>query len=408
MMAGSKLFNDTEGIVWRMFADGSARSIRNVTLNNGYPLNARNFMPVGMTNLYEVGLVANEESDLSKGYNQMTVEFYISYAVVGAKSAEDFYFAVAVNGTSQETNNTFDNVWSNGESKTQKPSASAWVTAKQASEVELKDELESVNGKFKATTTLGDGTYLKGVTFVGDTVTEGAYGEYTMANPENQKTLTANYNGKTKQVKVISSIGVDGVIDSIYDKHFNYSVSYNDGSADITVYLFEAKDALYLAFDVAETGATKYLINTGSGNQGTAGINLFVKNNTVEDGFKGYYYRAWASGIVRLKDLSAVNNDFYPNNPTTVNYFKGNISVASGDKSKDDNITSYVLEWKISYASVGAESANDLSFVFGWITADQKDAVYVKTTGETVEVLASNLNALTDENIWYSYSEILM
>lgn len=402
MMAGEKLASDDQGICWRMFADGSARSIRNVTLNNGYPLSARNFMPVGMSNLYEVGLVANENGN---GYKQMTVEFYFSYAVVEATSAKDFYFAVAVNGTGV-TNNTLNNAWLTGESNTQKPSEDAWQTVEQINNLELKDQLESVNGKFKASTTLAEGTYLKGVTFEGDTITEGAHGEYTVANPQVEKVLTAHYNGKTKQVKVVSGIGLDGVVDAIYTNKFDYSVSYGDGAADISAYWHEGQDAIYFAFDVTETGAGKYLVNTGSGNQGTAGVNFFVKNNTITEGFKGYYYRAWASGLVRFKDLSTANGNFYPGNPTTLNYFAGNKTVASGDTSKDDNITSYVLEWKLSYASLGVTNASQLSFAFGWITANQLDAIYVKDTGATREVSAANLNALSDSTIWYSYAEL--
>lgn len=205
---------------------------------------------------------------------------------------------------------------------------------------------------------------------------------------------------------------LDGAIsENEYPNHMTYSVSTSTGQgmAEIRLYWRAEEDAIYFAFDVTETGPSKYLTNTGNGNQGTAGVNFFVKNHTLTDGYKGFYYRAYASGIVRYKDLSKIGSDttYYPGSPMLLNYVAGSHSVESRDTTKDDNITSYVIEFKISYASVGAESANDLSFVFGWITADQQDRAYERETGYTTAVSASSLTDLTKEKIWYTYGQLL-
>ncbi len=126
MMAGKGLSYDANGVYWRLFADGSSRSIRGLG-ENVYPASERSYMPVGSNPLYATGVKAIDVNNLTKGYNQLTVEFYIPYASVGATSADDFYFTIALNGTgAAPANGTLNNVWQNGSMLTQNPSADAW------------------------------------------------------------------------------------------------------------------------------------------------------------------------------------------------------------------------------------------------------------------------------------------
>lgn len=337
IMTDSTLNNNTNGIIWRVFADGSARCLRDLTQNESAPLQARNYRPQGVTNLYSVGTVANDATDLSKGFKQMTLEFYFPYAMVGVENADDFNIAVALNGTGTNTNATLDKVWSNGETKTQTPTATAYYTI---SEI--------------------------------------------IAGPV---------------------VFVDGVVDTAYTNSMNYNMAVDGkGSANITVHWLERNNAIYFAFEVKEDVAKK-LTNTGSGNQGTAGVNFFVKNVNAETP-TGFYYRTYASGIVRLKDFSKFGTDthYYPGSPMTIGCIKGSETVASGVTVNE--ITSYVIEYKIPYDSVGATSAEDLAFVFGWISVEPEDYAYDRTNGATVKLSAATHDDLTKESIWYTYAQL--
>ncbi|MFQ9738669.1 MAG: hypothetical protein ACLR06_13775 [Christensenellaceae bacterium] len=64
------------GLWWRVFSDGTARQETN--LNAGAPSAERYASPVG-SSAFAVGLVPNDENDLTKGYKQMTLEFFVSY-----------------------------------------------------------------------------------------------------------------------------------------------------------------------------------------------------------------------------------------------------------------------------------------------------------------------------------------
>ena len=59
---------------------------------------------------------------------------------------------------------------------------------------------------------------------------------------------------------------------------------------------------------------------------------------------------------------------------------KGSHTIERGG-SQLDNITHYVLEWRIDCAAYGAESAADLHFMLGWINASMGDRAYGKASG---------------------------
>ena len=275
--------------------------------------------------------------------------------------------------------------------------------------------------EFKITYASVGAQSLDDLSFVFGWITSG--GVDTVYDWKNNATYWTDGSDNSKRLNVINSENywtslvdqgtIDGVISANeYTSTMSYSPSTSNaetmGTANVNVHYKADEDAIYLAFEVTETGATKYLTHTGSGNQGTAGVNFLIKNNTVTSGYKGYYYRAWASGIVRYKDLSKIGTDttYYPGNPMLLNNVAGSHSVAVGDSTTDDAIISYVIEFKVTYESVGATSADDLSFAFGWITATGEDRVYERTTTNTAALSAASLNDLSKEAIWYTYAQL--
>ena len=369
------------GLWWRVFSDGTARQETN--LNAGAPSAERYASPVG-SSAFAVGLVPNDENDLTKGYKQMTLEFFVAYSAVNAADAAHFYIAVGANGTKAD-NTTLAVRWPDNTGTT-KPAAGNWTSAAAAADFALQDVnavSESGTARFKLIAAFSEYAYVKGAVFTGGAVTEGDYGEYAFET-ETAVTLTASWNGKTATVSVSipseASPMLDGVVsENEYTGYFSFTTSMGKDSADyaaIKIYYYAGKTAAYLAFDVTEN-TPAYVKNTGSGNQGTAGIDFAV---ATADLSRADYYRAYASGAVRSQAFNGNTFGAPGTYSAAVDFMKGSHTIERGG-AQLDNITHYVLEWRIDCAAYGAESAADLHFMLGWINASMGDRAYGKASG---------------------------
>ena len=369
------------GLWWRVFSDGTARQETN--LNAGAPSAERYASPVG-SSAFAVGLVPNDENDLTKGYKQMTLEFFVAYSAVNAADAAHFYIAVGANGTKAD-NTTLAVRWPDNTGTT-KPAAGNWTSAAAAADFALQDVnavSESGTARFKLIAAFSEYAYVKGAVFTGGAVTEGDYGAYAFET-ETAATLTALWNGKTATVSVSlpseASPVLDGVVsENEYTGYFSFTTSMGKDSADyaaIKVYYYAGKTAAYLAFDVTEN-TPAYVKNTGSGNQGTAGIDFAV---ATADLSRADYYRAYASGAVRSQAFNGNTFGAPGTYSAAVDFMKGSHIIERGG-AQLDHITHYVLEWRIDCAAYGAESAADLHFMLGWINASMGDRAYGKASG---------------------------
>ncbi|MBS1305806.1 MAG: hypothetical protein HP036_02850 [Clostridia bacterium] len=369
------------GLWWRVFSDGTARQETN--LNAGAPSAERYASPVG-SSAFAVGLVPNDENDLTKGYKQMTLEFFVAYSAVNAADAAHFYIAVGANGTKAD-NTTLAVRWPDNTGTT-KPAAGNWTSAAAAADFALQDVnavSESGTARFKLIAAFSEYAYVKGAVFTGGAVTEGDYGAYAFET-ETAVTLTASWNGKTATVSVSipseASPMLDGVVsENEYTGYFSFTTSMGKDSADyaaIKIYYYAGKTAAYLAFDVTEN-TPAYVKNTGSGNQGTAGIDFAV---ATADLSRADYYRAYASGAVRSQAFNGNTFGAPGTYSAAVDFMKGSHTIERGG-AQLDNITHYVLEWRIDCAAYGAESAADLHFMLGWINASMGDRAYGKASG---------------------------
>ena len=333
---------------------------------------------------FAVGLVPNDENDLTKGYKQMTLEFFVAYSAVNAADAAHFYIAVGANGTKAD-NTTLAVRWPDNTGTT-KPAAGNWTSAAAAADFALQDVnavSESGTARFKLIAAFSEYAYVKGAVFTGGAVTEGDYGAYAFET-ETAVTLTASWNGKTATVSVSipseASPMLDGVVsENEYTGYFSFTTSMGKDSADyaaIKIYYYAGKTAAYLAFDVTEN-TPAYVKNTGSGNQGTAGIDFAV---ATADLSRADYYRAYASGAVRSQAFNGNTFGAPGTYSAAVDFMKGSHTIERGG-AQLDNITHYVLEWRIDCAAYGAESAADLHFMLGWINASMGDRAYGKASG---------------------------
>lgn len=369
------------GLWWRVFADGSVRQESN--LKAGAPSAERTDVPAG-SSAFAVGLVPNDGNDLSKGYFRMTLEYFVEYSAVGASGADGFYLAIGANATKND-NTTMAVRWMDG-SGTTVPAGDNWVRAYDAEHFTMRlTDVYAVNGKgtFKAGATLSEYVYLKGVSFDGASVTEGDFGTYTVSVTEKTTAVTA-VRGELdasftvfneKEPVLDGAVGADEYEGCLTLSTKGTGKTESDYAA-ITVSYYVGVDCMYLAFNVTENTAHT-LTNTGSGNQGSAGINLAV---STKDFGTANYYRAYASGIARTY-IGFNGKPFGAPNALSgsLPYMKGSYTVASGETVAD--VTHYCIEWKIGYDAYGASSADDLYFLLGWITAGSADRVYDKTTG---------------------------
>ncbi|MFQ9738667.1 MAG: hypothetical protein ACLR06_13765 [Christensenellaceae bacterium] len=123
---------------------------------------------------FAVGLVRNDENDLTKGYKQMTLEFFVAYSAVNAADAAHFYIAVGANGTKAD-NTTLAVRWPDNTGTT-KPAAGNWTSAAAAADFALQDVnavSESGTARFKLIAAFSEYAYVKGAVFTGGAVTEG-------------------------------------------------------------------------------------------------------------------------------------------------------------------------------------------------------------------------------------------
>ncbi len=405
MMASTPSATDTNGIWWRMFADGSARCVRDLT--KGAPLNERTKTPLGSSS-YAVGLTPVDAENPAEGYSRMTAEFFIPYAAVGAAGAEDFYFVVGAVGTKVSDNSSLAIRWADG-SAVAKPADALWTSAASAGANRLQDQTVTVTSEeggcsFKVKTSVGEYTYAKGLNFVGGgTVAEGVFGTYTCTLTQ-PATLTATRGGQTVTVTVVynAALSLDGTVnDGEYTGHFTYRIGgtgigkdAND-YADIKVSYYLSSSALYLAFEATENTA-KTLTNTGANtNQGSAGMDFVVAS--AEN--KASYYRAYASGLMRKKSVATIATGSFgaPAAPAAENFMRGSHTVEAGQTQS--GITQWAMEWKIEFSAHGVSSADDLRFLFGWINANNADRFYGKLTGQT--------NAITSYGEYFSLADII-
>ncbi|MGN1078507.1 MAG: hypothetical protein ACI4ST_08310, partial [Candidatus Gallimonas sp.] len=215
----------TTGIWWRVFADGTARE--NTNLTQGAPLTARTTSPAG-SSAFAVGLVANDESDLSLGYKQMTVEYFVEYSAIDATGAEDFFLAVGANDTNS-SNGTMAVCWMDRSTVTV-PAEENWVTAGAVEGLQMSvSDVSAVEGNatFKAGTTLSQYAYLKGVTFAGAEVSEGGYGRYTVSVTEGTTSVTATLGALSDEFVIVNrTVSLDGAIgENEYAGYFTLSAT---------------------------------------------------------------------------------------------------------------------------------------------------------------------------------------
>lgn len=386
------------GLWWRVFADGTVRTSTNLAA--GAPSTDRTDTPVGSL-AFKVGLVANDEQDLSKGYNRMTAEFYVPYSAIGATNAENFFIAIGAIATKSD-NTSMATRWMDG-SATTIPVAQNWLTAAKIVGAAPADQsviaAEGV-ASFRVGSALSEFVYFKNVTFGDKVVTEGKNGYYTYTmTGTGTEVLTATAGEKTASITLVyeGAPTLDGTVSADeYEHSFSFSTAGagkdDNDYATVTIDWIERTDAIYIAFKVSENTA-KTLTNTGSGNQGTAGVNFVISNAGFET---SDYYRAYASGLARSR-YDFGGGSYVPGAPAELDNMKGSEALpASGETAT--GITEYVLEWKISFADFGVDRADGLYFLFGWINSGSADRVYDKTDGtvkSTDSVIATLDNYLT-------------
>ena len=253
---------------------------------------------------------------------------------------------------------------------------------------------------FRVGSALSEFVYFKNVTFGDKVVTEGKKGYYTYTmTGTGTEVLTATAGEKTASITLVyeGAPTLDGTVSADeYEHSFSFSTAGagkdDNDYATVTIDWIERTDAIYIAFKVSENTA-KTLTNTGSGNQGTAGVNFVISNAGFET---ADYYRAYASGLARSR-YDFGGGSYVPGTPAELDNMKGSEALpASGETAT--GITEYVLEWKISFADFGVDSADGLYFLFGWINSGSADRVYDKTDGtvkSTDSVIATLDNYLT-------------
>lgn len=401
------------GLWWRVFADGTARTNTNLTQNA--PSQERTETPVGSL-AFEVGVVPNDASDLSKGYNRMTVEFYVPYAAVGASDAEDFWFAFGQFATNQGSNTSSWTVWADGTMPDPAvPTQESWFLLSDVAGADLADaSVTAYNGAaaFRVGAAFSPYVYYKGVSFTGGEVSEGAYGVYTCTmSAQEPQTLTASLGESTAQIALgYRSVSVPALDGTVGESEYEHSISFSTvgfGNSDsdfatVVVSWTVAADAVYFAFDVTENAAA-YTTNTGSGNQGSAGVNFVVSKINLAS---ADYYRAWASGAARTY-MNFNGNTFGAPNAyaASLDYMAGSHTIAQGG-DRIDNITRYALEWKISYSDYGVSGADELYFLFGWINGGQADRAYGKVSGMS-NVTTNTACVLHDFSEYFSIADLL-
>lgn len=91
------------------------------------------------------------------------------------------------------------------------------------------------------------------------------------------------------------------------------------------------------------------------------------------------YYRAYATGKARIKQNFGGKAFGAPNSDVAeFNYLCGSVRVENGQA---DDISAYVLEWRVDYADYGVNGADELYFLFGWINGNQADRGFSAATG---------------------------
>ena len=253
---------------------------------------------------------------------------------------------------------------------------------------------------FRVGSALSEFVYFKNVTFGDKVVTEGKNGYYTYTmTGTGTEVLTATAGEKTASITLVyeGAPTLDGTVSADeYEHSFSFSTAgagkTESDYATVTIDWIERTDAIYIAFKVSENTA-KTLTNTGSGNQGTAGVNFVISNAGFET---ADYYRAYASGLARSR-YDFGGGSYVPGTPAALDNMKGSEALpASGETAT--GITEYVLEWKISFADFGVDSTDGLYFLFGWINSGSADRVYDKADGtvkSTDSVIATLDNYLT-------------
>lgn len=390
--------NATQGLYWRMFADGSSRS--NVYLSGfNDTIERTTEKPMGSF-AYAVGTVA---ADSGNGYKQMTAEFFVPYSAVCATGANNFYIAVGAIATLDSDNTSRAVRWMNNSATI---ADDCWLTIADIVAAQPADSIvTAVNGgaSFRVGSELSEYVYYKGATFGEADVTEGEFGyySYTMSGTE-AEALTATVGNATAQIALTYEIGqvLDGKIST---GEYEHSFSFEPASGDmVTIRWTQTADAIYIAFDVVSS-EERTLTNTSSGNQGSAGVNFVVStvnSDSTNFGDVRNYYRAYASGLVRMRANFTTTGTFAPDStPTTLDYMVGSHVVESGET--ESGITEYVLEWQISYADYGVESADDLYFLFGWMTSGGGDRGYGKVSG------LQTINTGSLSSIVFDFSEYM-
>lgn len=67
----------------------------------------------------------------------------------------------------------------------------------------------------------------------------------------------------------------------------------------------------------------------------------------------------------------------------------GSVRVENGQA---DDISAYVLEWRVDYADYGVNGADELYFLFGWINGNQADRGFSAATGAQFNIVTNDQN----------------
>lgn len=366
-------------VVWRIYPDGTAR----VGVNKNVPETARGDTFPGASS-WGIASIAGADG---AGYNKMTAEFFLPYDYYGVNGADELYIAIGLNATKKSDVTTYATVWLNG------TGTKSYVPAASLTAFEMKDAACSLvggEGTFRLTTDIEGETYVKGAVFEGAEVTEEDFGVYRVRS-EASVSLTAKKGSRTATVECTAEAApqLDGAIgENEYAGLLKeYSMADGDYAADVKVYYKTTGASVYLAFDVRETGAAKYVKDTPSGNQGTAGINFAV----ASEGFaRANYYRAYATGKARIKQNFGGKAFGAPNSDVSeFDYLCGSVRVENGQA---DDISAYVLEWRVDYADYGVNGADELYFLFGWINGNQADRGFSAATGAQFNIVTNDQN----------------
>ncbi len=352
----------TTGLWWRVFADGTARTTTNL---QGGVSQDRTAEPVGALN-FAVGLVSNAAGDASKGYKQMTAEFFVPYSAVGATGADDFWFAIGLIATNKDNNGTMGTYFMDNTSPGNLiPPAAGWLKAADVGAAAMQDaQIATLDREvtFRIGSAMSPYVYFKGVDFGEADVTEGEHGYYSCTVTESRR-LTATLGTCTAQIGIdYTDTGVvyDGAVteeDGYYGTPFSFYTKRDAREMETTVYVAPGKTGVAVALVLNSD-----YINCKSGTGGDIGGGFELRIANSVQAVNCISWRIYVNGAAReaegLTDSLVYDHTRKPSDALA--FAVGNVPAADGN-----GYTQMTVEFYLPYSAVGAASAEELYLAVG-------------------------------------------